>query len=57
MDVVDDLMTDSELIWHPTGATEALHIDVAAYFLAALGPPQQDEVVTPRQNALNSSNG
>ena len=36
---VDDLVTDSKLVWHPTGATEALHIDVAAYFLAALGAP------------------
>ena len=42
MDDGDDLVTDSELIWHPTGATEALHIDVAAYFFAALDAPQRE---------------
>ncbi len=33
----EDVTCDSELVWFPAGATEALQVDVAAYFLAALG--------------------
>ena len=33
----EDVVCDSELVWFPAGATEALQVDVAAYFLAALG--------------------
>ena len=32
-----DLVADAHLQWQPDGATEPLHIDVAAYFDAALG--------------------
>lgn len=33
----DDLVADSVLEWRPDGASEALRIDVAAYFAEALG--------------------
>jgi len=33
----DDMVCDTTLVWCPSGATEALHIDVPAFFLAALG--------------------
>lgn len=33
----DDVVPDSKLVWQPTGASEALEIDVAAYFREALG--------------------
>jgi len=33
----DDVVCDTELVWIPSGATDALHMDVAAYFFAALG--------------------
>ncbi len=32
-----DLVVDAQLRWQPEGATEALHIDLAAYFDEALG--------------------
>ena len=34
---VDDVDCDTELVWFPSGATEALRMDVAALFFAALG--------------------
>ncbi|MBL0171192.1 MAG: Uma2 family endonuclease [Gemmatimonadaceae bacterium] len=34
----EDLVTESELDWHPEGASEPLRIDVVAYFDEALGP-------------------
>lgn len=33
----DDVVCDTELVWCPSGATEPFHMDVAAYFFAALG--------------------
>jgi len=33
----DDVVCASELVWFPPAATEPLNVDVAAYFLAALG--------------------
>lgn len=33
----DDVLVAQELVWQPTGAGEALTIDVPAYFRAALG--------------------
>ncbi len=36
----DDVVCESELVWFPTGATEALQVDVAAYFVSALGAPE-----------------
>ena len=33
----DDVVCELELVWFPSGATEALQVDVAAYFLAAVG--------------------
>ena len=34
-----DVVATSSFEWLPGGATEPLHIDVAAFFLAALGAP------------------
>jgi len=34
----DDVVCDTELVWCPSGATEPFHMDVTAYFSAALGP-------------------
>jgi Uma2 family endonuclease len=33
----DDALVTQDLVWHPTGASEALTVDVPAYFRAALG--------------------
>ena len=34
----DDLVAETELEWHPEGASESLRIEIAAYFDEALGP-------------------
>ncbi len=33
----DDVLVEQELVWQPAGASEALRVDVPAYFRAALG--------------------
>ena len=35
---IDDVLTDSQVVWHPRGAEEPFVLDVAAYFREALGP-------------------
>ena len=33
----EDVLVEQELVWHPVGASEALVVDIPAYFRAALG--------------------